>query len=138
MVRQAVLPHRVPDRERDAEEALAADAPVAVEPVDPIVEARSSPLRHPAHFAPARLELLRVLPRPDEPLPARDDLERPLTLLVELDRVLDRLRVGRQRAGLGEQLRDLLLRLLRPLAREPVVRRLRRRRVGRLEPGLLP
>ena len=39
VVERAVGEHRIPDRKRHAEEALAADAPVAVEAVDPVLEA---------------------------------------------------------------------------------------------------
>ena len=40
--------------------------------------------RMPLQLAPAREQRLAKLHRPDEPLPARDDLERPIALLVEL------------------------------------------------------
>ena len=52
----------------------------------------------------------------DEPLAAGDDLQRPVALLVELDRVGDRLGLADQLARLGQQLDDPPLRLLDVLA----------------------
>ena len=95
-------------------------------------------LRDPAQLPAARLELLAVVERSHEPLAARDDLERPLALLEELHRVLDRARLGRERTGLGQQVGDLLLRLLGALSGQPVVGGLRLGGIVRLEPGLAP
>src|SRR4051812_43551439 len=104
MVDRSVLAHPVPDRERDSEEALTADRPVRGEPVDPVLVAHAHVRRVPADLAPAPDQLLLVLHRADEPLPARDDLERAVALLEELDGALDRLRLADQLARLLEQL----------------------------------
>src|SRR5205823_8873862 len=45
-----------------------------------------------------------------EPLPGRDVLERPVALLVVLDRVLDGLGLAAERPGLAQQLDDRLAR----------------------------
>jgi hypothetical protein len=97
-----------------------------------------------------------VLEDLDEPLPARDELERPLALLVELDGVRHRLRGPHQRDSgavrrallLREKLDDAPLRLLDGQARKLVVRpsrrfgiegRERRAAVGdRQEPAVTP
>src|SRR5262249_59311473 len=59
----------------------------------------------------------------DVPLTRRDDLERSVAPLVELDRVRDRLRIGDEVTALAEQLHDALARLLDGLARQLAVRR---------------
>ena len=108
----ALLVERVPDRERHAEEALAADGPVAVQPVDPVLEARPHERRMPAQLATRVDQLLLMLDRADEPLPARDDLDRPVALLVELHRARDRLRLADEVTRLREQLDDAAPRLV--------------------------
>ena len=138
VVDRPVVANGVPDRERHTEEALAADRPVLVEAVDPVLVADAHVLGDPAQLAAAGLELLAVLECADEPLPAGDDLERALALLEELHRVLDRLRLRRQRARLREQPRNLLLRGLGTLAGQVVVRGLGCGGVLGLEPGLAP
>ena len=67
--------------------------------------------RVPLELAPARQQRLAVIHRLDEPLTARDDLERAIALLVELDRVRDRSRVAEQVAALAQQLDDAGARL---------------------------
>ena len=57
----------------------------------------------------------------DVPLTGGDDLERPVAVLVELDRVGDRLRLAHDVAGLMQQLDDAGLGLLDRLARELLV-----------------
>src|SRR5207248_4584062 len=102
----AVVIQRVPDREGDAEEALAADVPVRVEPFDPGLEPRLHVGRVPAQLLAPRQEVVPEIERPDEPLPAGDDLERTLAPLVELHRVGDRAGLAHEVAGGGEQLDD--------------------------------
>ena len=60
----------------------------------------------PLQLAAARQQRLPELHRLDEPLAAGDDLERPVALLVELDRVRDRPRLADQVARLAQQLDD--------------------------------
>ncbi len=89
----AVGTERVPERERYAEEPLAADQPVPVESVDPVVEADLHVGRVPVELVGALEEApAEVLVAPtvaDEPLAARDDFERSVAALVELHRVGD-------------------------------------------------
>ena len=101
----AVVEHRVPDGEGHAEEALTGDVPVASEAVDPVLVAHPHEVGVPVELVAAGQQLVgrRVL---DEPLPARDDLERPVAVLPELHRVGDRLRLADHVARLGEQLDD--------------------------------
>src|SRR4029453_1469459 len=56
-------------------------------------------------LAAAKERLLEAQDR-DEPLAARDDLERPLALLVELHHVTDRLRLPDEPSGLAQQVDD--------------------------------
>ena len=107
------LEHGIPDRKRHAEEPLAADAPVAVQAVHPVLVARAHVLRVPLQLAAALEQLLAELDGLDEPLPAGDDLERTVALLVELHRMGDRTRLALQVAARLQQLGDLGLRLLR-------------------------
>jgi hypothetical protein len=58
--------------------------------------------RVPLEFAAPREQLVPTRHRPDEPLAARDDLERPIALLEELDLVRDRPRLAVQIARLTE------------------------------------
>ena len=108
----AVAADRVPDREGHAEEPLAADEPVAGEPLHPVVVAGNHVRREPAQLARRCEEPLAQLglatPVADVPLAARDDLERAVAALVELDRVGDRPRVADQRARLAQELDDRL------------------------------
>ena len=112
--RLAVRVESVPQRERDAEEALARDEPVAVESGDPVVVAH-------LHVARVPVQLGAALEQPlaqqlvastvaDVPLPGGDDLERLVALLEELHRVLDRAWVADQVAALAQHLDDRLLR----------------------------
>ncbi len=110
----------VPEREGDAEEALPADQPVAVEAADPVLVARAHERRVPVELAAAldqRLAQVGVAAAVAHvPLAAGDDLERAVALLVELHRVRDGLGLAEQLAGVGQQLDDALLRLLHRLA----------------------
>ena len=100
---------RVPDRERDAEEPLARDQPVAVEPADPVVVAVLHVGRENCTSAPRSS----ISPRTvgvaaavaDVPLAGRDDLERLVALLVEVRHPLGGSRLAVEVAGLA-QLRD--------------------------------
>ena len=84
----ALVVERVPHRERDAEEALAGDQPVAVEAADPVVVAVPHVRRHPLDLRAARQHLVAqggvAAAVADVPLPGRDDLERLVALLVEV------------------------------------------------------
>ena len=106
VVRRAVVAQRVPEREGDAEEALAADAPVARQPLDPGVVARPHVGRVPAQLGAAGQPLGAVVQGADEPLPAGEDLQRLVALLVEAHRVLDRPRLADQRSRRRQQLGD--------------------------------
>ncbi len=127
----AVGPEPVPDRERHAEEPLAADEPVGVQAFDPRLVALAHVRRVPVQLAATgeeRVAQLRLAATVAEvPLARRDDLERASTPLVELHRVRDRLRLADELAGLAQQLDDARLRLLGGLARELRVARRRRR-----------
>ena len=74
----------------------------------------------------------------DEPLVGGDDLERPVAVLPELDRVGDGAGLARDVAGLGQQLDDAGLGLLDRLAGQLVVGGLGGDRVGRLPAGPAP
>src|SRR4029078_13217275 len=94
VVASAIGQDRIPHRERHAEEALAADAPVAVEPVDPVLEPRLHVGGVPLLLPRPLWQPLAELDRLDEPLAALDDLERTIALLEELHRVRDRPRLA--------------------------------------------
>ncbi len=117
VARLAVLVERVPDRDRHAEEALAADEPVAVEALDPVVVAVLHVGGVPRDLAAAGDErgaqVGIAAAVADVPLARGDDLERTVAALVELHRVLDRARFADQKVRLDELLDDDLLRLLR-------------------------
>ena len=106
----------VPQRDRHAEEALAADQPVAVEPLDPVVVAVAHVVGEPVELLAAGEErVAAVLVAPavaDVPLAAGDDLQRAAAALVELDRVGDRAGLAVQVARLAQQLDHRRLRLL--------------------------
>ena len=103
VVRLAVVVEPVPDRERDAEEALARDEPVAVEPFDPVGEPRLHVAGNPADLVAAGdqrgTEVGVAAAVGDVPLPGRDDLERLVAPLVEVRHALGGLRVAVEVAG---------------------------------------
>src|SRR4029079_16494250 len=103
----AVGTDSVPDRDGDAEEPLARDQPVAVEAVDPVLEADLHVGRVPAQLlGPAEQRVAQVAVAPavgDVPLPSGDDLEGPVALLVELDRVGDGPGLAVEIAAVAEQ-----------------------------------
>ena len=115
----------------DTEESLPADAPVAGESIDPVLVAMAHELGMPLQFGAARQQLLPKLHRLDEPLPAGHDLERAITLLVELDRVRDRARLADEIARLLEELHDPCARLRRRQVRQLIVGSLSRRGIAR-------
>src|SRR4029453_16433161 len=121
--RIALLVEPVPHRERDTEEPLTADAPVAVQTLDPRRVASAHVLGVPAELPAALEQLLAELDRLHEPLPARHDLERSLAALVELDGVADRHGLADEVAGRAEELGDRGPRLLRGQAPELALRR---------------
>ena len=107
VVRLAVGVEAVPDRERDAEEALARDQPVAVEAVDPVGQPRLHVAGDPVDLVAARDELLAQVGVAaavgDVPLAGRDDLERLVAPLVEVGHALGRLRLAVEVAGLAQR-----------------------------------
>ena len=134
----SVLAHAIPDRERHAEEALAADAPVAGEAVDPVLEPRLHVRRMPAELAAAGEQRLARVHRLDEPLAAGHDLERPVALLVELHGVRDRTGLAEEVAALAEELDRAHAGLGRREPGELIVGLLRARRIGRLPDPFAP
>ena len=92
----------------------------------------------PAELAAACQQRFAELHRLDEPLPAGDDLERAIALLVELDGVRDRPRLAKQIAALAQQFDDARARLRRGQPGELIVGLLRARRVDRFPAGLAP
>ena len=129
----AVGAHRIPHRERHAEEALPADAPVAGQAVHPVLVAVPHVLGMPLQLAAARQQRVAELHRLDEPLAARDDLERPVALLVELHRMRDGPRLADQIARLAKLLDDR-----RPRLRRREVRRADRRPAARARHHAIP
>ena len=110
VIRLAGSVHRVPQRERDAEEALTGDQPVAVQAVHPVL------ITH-AHEVGVELEFLATLDKLgvqlgvgtavlQVPLAGGDDLERLVALLVEVRHTLGRGRFAVQIAGLAQLVDD--------------------------------
>src|SRR5262249_28112215 len=99
--------HRVPYGKRHAEEALAADAPIAVQSVRPVFIPGQHVRRVPPQRAATREKRLTKLQGLDEPLAAGDDLEWTITLFVKLDRMLDRPGLSNQITGCLKQFHDL-------------------------------
>src|SRR5262249_60586921 len=116
----AVSVQRVPDRRRDAEGALATDARRDLEVLGPVAVAEPHEIRVPAALAALRDQRLLLVEAAHEPLPRRHELERALALLVELDAVLDGLRLAAERAA-AQQLDDRLARPRDRLAAQPGV-----------------
>ena len=117
----AVRLHRVPDREGHAEVALAADAPVEVQVLRPVLVAQAHEVGVPGDAVPRGQKLLLVREQAHEPLPGGDELERAVALLEELHRVLEGLGAPRRGApplplrgvgGIPQHLHHGLLRLL--------------------------
>src|SRR5439155_18144277 len=129
---------RIPHRKRHAEEALAADAPVAVEAVHPVLVTRLHVLRMPFQLAAPHEQSVAELDRLDEPLTARDDLERPIAFLVELHGVRDRARFGDEISAAAKLFDYFLPRLRRGKARDVVVEALPVYGIDRLPRRLAP
>ncbi len=123
---QAIGIQPVPDGDRHAEEALAADQPVPVEAVHPVAVAGLHVGRVPGELvaAPHQLVAQRLVAATvaDVPLAGGHDLQRAGAALVELHRVGDRARLAEHLAAGGQQLHDLLLRLLRVQAGDLLIR----------------
>ncbi len=134
MVGVAVGVEGVPDRDRHAEVALPAHAPVERQVLGPVAIANLHEVGMPAHLRTLREERLLLVEQAHEPLARRHQLEGPVALLVELDGVLDRLGLALQRrtasrraaGGVAQQLRHRLAGLLDPLARKLGVTAIRR------------
>ena len=84
----ALLVEPVPHRERHPEEALTADEPVTVEPLDPVLVAVPHVLGHPVQFAATfqqlGTQLFVAAAVADVPLAGADDLQGLVALLVEV------------------------------------------------------
>ena len=117
----------IPDGERDAEEPLARDQPVAVQAADPVVVAVLHVAGQPGDLVGAREHLVAdvglAATVADVPLPGRDDLERLVALLVEVRHPLRALRLAVEVAGLAQGRHDRLARAEGRLALELFVRR---------------
>ncbi len=103
-IRRAAGGDRIPERERHAEVALAADAPIHVQVFSPAPVAASHELGVPldavAHFEQTFL----LVEQADEPLARGDELERLVAFLVELHGVFDRLGLlDERRAAFGRR-----------------------------------
>ena len=120
----------VPDRERDAEEPLARDQPVAVQAADPVLVAVLHVRRHPLDLRAARDQLVAQLGVPaavlDVPLARGDDLQRLVALLVEVRHPLGRLRLAVEVAGRAQRRDHRLAGAEGGLPRQLGVRRSRR------------
>ena len=130
MVARAIGEHRIPDGKRDAEESLPADTPVAGEAVNPVLQTGLHVRRVPLQLARTLHQRVSERHRLDEPLPARDDLERTIPFLVELHLMGDRPRLADEVAAVPQQLDDLRARLRGRQVRELIVRLLRTRGIG--------
>src|SRR2546422_1720843 len=130
VVRAAVAVERVPDGDRRSEEALAADAPVHLQVLGPVAVAQPHEVRVPRDLVAFGEQRVLLVEQAHEPLPGRDELERPVALLVVLDRVLDGLGLAAERPGLAQQLDDRLARRGDRLAGEVGVGPAPRRRRG--------
>src|SRR6185312_3713935 len=105
---------------------LPADAPVELEVLGPVLVPRPHELRMPLDLVAGVQQLALAVQDPHEPLPGGDELQGPVALLVELDRMLDRLGLtlqrrppvpGRRPRRIAELLDDRLLRLLHRASR---------------------
>ena len=121
VIRGAILLHRVPQRERNAEEALAGDQPVAVEAVHPVLVAHAHEIGVEVQLLAARdelgVQLLVGAAVLQVPLAGGDDFERLVALLVEVRHTLGRGRLAVQIAGSAQLVDDDLTCGERGLAR---------------------
>src|SRR5262249_2694534 len=79
----------IPDREWHAEITLAADAPVLVKPLDPVLIARPHERGVPLNTGALFQEFLLLVQESDKPLAGRNEFQRLFSLLVKLHRRLD-------------------------------------------------
>src|SRR6476619_5046606 len=121
MVRGSIVADLVPDGERHTEEALAAHTPVAVETIHPVLIPGLHVRRMPLQLLAASQELVANVERADEPLAARDDLERMFPFFVELDVMTNGTRLAQQIAAFLQQLDDARSRAGRAESGERVV-----------------
>ena len=129
MVGLAVCIERIPHWNRHTEKALTTHAPVEREIVGPVAVADPHELRVPFHFGALGQECVLLVEQTNEPLPRWNQLERSVALLVELDRVFDRLGLtlegravaGRAPVSVAQQLDDGRACLGHILAGEPGV-----------------
>ena len=117
----AILLHRVPQRERNAEEALTGDQPIAIEAVHPILVTHAHEVRVEVQFLAAcdelGVQLLVGAAVLQVPLAGGDDFERLVALLVEVRHTLGRGRLAVQIAGSAQLVDDDLTCGERGLAR---------------------
>ena len=97
VVGRAAGVERIPDRERHAEVALPADAPVELQVLGPVDVAAEHVAGMPLDFTPAFDQLIALVGEAHEPLPGGDELQRAVALLVVAHRVLDGPRFAAQR-----------------------------------------
>ena len=123
----AVAAQGVPDRERDAEEALPRDQPVTVEAVDPVVVAMAHVGGHPLDLGAVVDHLLAqagvAATVAEVPLAGGHDLERLVALLVEVGLALGRGGLAVEVTGGAQLLHHRLPGRERRLALEVLVRR---------------
>ncbi len=124
---------RVPHRERHAEEPLARDVPVEVEPLDPGPVAVSHEVGVPVELLAAREQLGAVHQRRDEPLARGHDLQGSFAPLVELDRMSDGAQFADQFAALAQRVDHQGADLVDGVPLDLGVERVRRLGVTRLE-----
>ena len=121
VIRGAILLHRVPQRERNAEEALAGDQPVAVEAMHPVLVAHAHEIGVEVQLLAAcdelGVQLLVGAAVLQVPLAGGDDFERLVALLVEVRHTLGRGRLAVQIAGSAQLVDDDLTCGERGLAR---------------------
>jgi hypothetical protein len=91
-----VFEQGVPHREGHAEVPLAADAPVQLEILRPVAEAKAHEVGVPLHALAGVDEIALAVEEAHEPLTGRDELEGTVALFVELHRVLDGLGLAGQ------------------------------------------
>src|SRR5690348_9868957 len=101
VVEAAIRTHRIPHRKRNTEKTLTADTPVAGETIHPVLIPVAHELRVPLQLPSARQQCLTEFDGLDEPLTARDDFERPVSLFEELHRMRNGARLANEVAGLA-------------------------------------
>ena len=106
----AVFLHRIPQRERHAEEALTGDQPIAIQAVHPVFVTHAHEIRMEVQFATAfdqfGVQLLIGAAVLEVPLAGSDDFERLVALLVEVRHTLGRSRLAVKIAGFAQCVDD--------------------------------